>query len=435
MLKTAKKYFKELEEVYIYELFNLAKIEHLKIGQSVTVNDNILFGVILSGQLKSKKYNISVSAGDYMGLFLLNNEKRIEFTAKENSTCIIIDQKAIDLLPKEVLIWITKKNFIFMKESLYKQSFEAQRLSEKIKSLEKIFLQSQIKKFNAYKSSQIVQHIVDNIPKLPSFTNILLNKITDDTLKASDIADYIKTDPSLAALILKTVNSAYYGLKQKILDIHKAVLYLGMNSLYQLIMNDALKAVFPQQGFFKEIHQKSAVISFFASHISEKTKKGNQIVVSTTSLFKYLGNVVSYALENKNQKFDVIVRDMNKEILATILLNSWNFPQQITDLVMWQKAPLQIQPSSLSIELRNNITILYLAESIYNVLINKFDLSQNNYINKYTQYSGLAKKFDKNLVASIVNEIITKTNSAPPIIKQFMEKIMEDKHNEYLLSN
>src|SRR2546430_3965689 len=59
-------------------------------------------------------------------------------------------------------------------------------------------------------------------------------------------SDVCSSDLALAAAILKTVNSAYYGLPEKMSSLHHAILYLGFNNVYQLILENSIKNIMPQ---------------------------------------------------------------------------------------------------------------------------------------------------------------------------------------------
>jgi HD-like signal output (HDOD) protein len=51
-------------------------------------------------------------------------------------------------------------------------------------------------------------------------------------------------DPSLVVRLLRVVNSPYYGLRQKVDDIDRAVVFVGMKNLHNLVVVEALKDVF-----------------------------------------------------------------------------------------------------------------------------------------------------------------------------------------------
>jgi HD-like signal output (HDOD) protein len=78
---------------------------------------------------------------------------------------------------------------------------------------------------------------VDACPKLASLQST--NRALSELLKneqglASQIADVIRRDPSLAARLLRMVNSVYYGLSTQVNDIEEAVFFLGLRQIREL---------------------------------------------------------------------------------------------------------------------------------------------------------------------------------------------------------
>lgn len=72
------------------------------------------------------------------------------------------------------------------------------------------------------------------LPSLPSVLAELQDKASRPTSSVDDLAAVVARDPSLAALILRLVNSAFYGCPQRIETISRAVAVLGMRQLTML---------------------------------------------------------------------------------------------------------------------------------------------------------------------------------------------------------
>ena len=75
---------------------------------------------------------------------------------------------------------------------------------------------------------------------LPPLPEVLVNiQALINTAEANieDISDLIVTDPALTAQILKIVNSAYYGLRNEVLDMKFAIAYIGFNEIYNIVLS------------------------------------------------------------------------------------------------------------------------------------------------------------------------------------------------------
>jgi len=79
-----------------------------------------------------------------------------------------------------------------------------------------------------------IEKIVDSIDRLPTLP-VIYTRLSD-LLAESDstvrtIAEVISEDPTIAAKILKIVNSAFYGFPKKIGNLQRAVVILGLNEI------------------------------------------------------------------------------------------------------------------------------------------------------------------------------------------------------------
>jgi putative nucleotidyltransferase with HDIG domain len=82
------------------------------------------------------------------------------------------------------------------------------------------------------------------LPEVPSLV-FELNEIMANPLTSSgDIAGVVNKSPSLAALLLKLVNSAFYGFRTKIDNITRAVTLIGSKEVSSLAMGITIMAAF-----------------------------------------------------------------------------------------------------------------------------------------------------------------------------------------------
>jgi putative nucleotidyltransferase with HDIG domain len=82
---------------------------------------------------------------------------------------------------------------------------------------------------------------------LPHIAIRLTRLLSDDNSTMQDFEKMIKMDPTLVLRILRVTNSPYYGLRQKISSISRAVVIIGINNLRNIIVTDALKNIFKEE--------------------------------------------------------------------------------------------------------------------------------------------------------------------------------------------
>lgn len=92
----------------------------------------------------------------------------------------------------------------------------------------------------AEQMKQVLGHEVSKLPSLPVVAIKLLKLTQNDTSAAGDLVRLIETDPAITAKVLKIVNSAAYGLRQKISSIKHAVVLVGFTSIRSLAMDVVL---------------------------------------------------------------------------------------------------------------------------------------------------------------------------------------------------
>lgn len=83
-----------------------------------------------------------------------------------------------------------------------------------------------------------VKKIVDGTKTLISPPDVWFRfneAINTPNTTIEDISDIVRTDPSLVANVLKVVNSPYYGIRNKVDTISRAISVIGMDDLYNII--------------------------------------------------------------------------------------------------------------------------------------------------------------------------------------------------------
>ncbi len=83
-----------------------------------------------------------------------------------------------------------------------------------------------------------------DIHPLPHIVGTVTRLINDPESTMKDLEEVIKMDPILVSRLLRLVNSPYYGLVQSVDSIGRAVAFLGMKNLHNLVVTDALKNIF-----------------------------------------------------------------------------------------------------------------------------------------------------------------------------------------------
>ncbi len=119
-----------------------------------------------------------------------------------------------------------------------------------------------------------IEESLIELPNLPhTFVQAMeLSKKTDD-ITIEEVVDIVRNDPLATTRILSIVNSTYYGLRQEVTNIRKAVITLGPGTVTSILMSislidlrTALDASFPIP--FIDLVRHSIATAFLARQIT-----------------------------------------------------------------------------------------------------------------------------------------------------------------------
>ena len=114
---------------------------------------------------------------------------------------------------------------------------------------------------------------VVTLPSLPSSVSRITELINDPTSNLTDVAYVIQTDPALALKTLRLVNSAYYGIGQKVNTVEHAVTMLGIKVIRNLAYTAAVFETF-KRGSNDLLHHSVATGIAMRSLVDQSACRG-----------------------------------------------------------------------------------------------------------------------------------------------------------------
>jgi len=154
---------------------------------------------------------------------------------------------------------------------------------------------------------------IKNLKPIPAVANQLLAVVDNPDTSMEDIANVIQYDPVITASILKTCNSAFFGLKNPAESIKDAVNILGTDQVIELVL------------------MKSGSQALSGSQNGYGLEEGDMWRYSVSSAVIAKQIAVQLSLENKNTIFtSALIKDIGKVILEKYVASSSN---KITSLV------------------------------------------------------------------------------------------------------
>ncbi|MBU2549546.1 MAG: HDOD domain-containing protein [Proteobacteria bacterium] len=85
---------------------------------------------------------------------------------------------------------------------------------------------------------------IDRLAAMPQLIWRILDTINDEKSTAADLQRIMESDMALASKVLSLANSAYYGLRQKVTTIQRAIVIIGYRELEFLVLGAGLADLF-----------------------------------------------------------------------------------------------------------------------------------------------------------------------------------------------
>jgi len=201
-----------------------------------------------------------------------------------------------------------------------------------------------------------------DLPTLPAIFTRLQNAIQDPSTDAADVAKIIENDQSLTLRLLKTVNSAAFGLNSKVDSVERAIALLGFDEVSQIVLAASLIQSSPQSSkgrpfnmekFWKHCIGVGVSARVLAQHIDGLPKDIRQSTF-TAGLVHDIGKLVMLQLfeDDFARAMDVcrmekcnllsaekIIFDFNHCDAGSYLLDIWNMPRNMVKAVELHHSP------------------------------------------------------------------------------------------------
>ena len=200
---------------------------------------------------------------------------------------------------------------------------------------------------------------VESVPSMPAAAAEVVQLLQDPYVEIDDLMRAIEYDPGLTSNVLRLANSAYFGFAGAIDSVKKAIIRLGMRTIYHLVVASAVAPMadrpvrgydLPAGGLWK--HSVSVAVGTqemakilglklpgyaFSAGILHDVGK----IVLGTYLEVDAAPIVSLAYEERIS-FEVAERrvlGIDHAEVSAILLDSWGLPSSLVDVSRWHHQP------------------------------------------------------------------------------------------------
>ena len=258
-------------------------------------------------------------------------------TAGGASSVIELSALAFDLLPP-----VTQRTLARIAASSSARRFDAlaaRHAAVSARSVELMAVVTATGRASRVLDVPAMREALAEIPALPVQAIGLAVKLLDDRTHAEEMVESIKNDPALASLVLKRVNSSYYGLETKVSDHYRALLLLGTVSVYQLILESAVESVIPDVPESREIQARATLVAVLAYEIALVSGQVNPLVASTIGLLHNIGDSIALLIRRTRPDVAGLLDCIESPALGATVLAGWGLPERVHAVVQRQDQP------------------------------------------------------------------------------------------------
>lgn len=274
-------------------------------------------------------------------------------------------------------------------------------------------------------SSDLIQDILNKIPKLPMYATELTAKLLDEKTTPQQVGDSIRSDPSLAGIVMKTVNSPFYNFPQKIADLNRAVVILGFNTVYQIVLQEGVKSTMPQTDDFEKLQERSYITSLIAHEISNLSTRDKSGINTTIAILHDIGQSVILLLKKRNPKISELLNSLDHAKLGAALLGNWELPDNLCKVVQYQDYPEFSPPAKLPAEILDELSVLYLSRVCYERMTDN-DADETGSASFFIDYASVLnfpkQSPDDFLKDKIVPALLKNKNRLPQELKYSLQR-------------
>lgn len=215
------------------------------------------------------------------------------------------------------------------------------------------------------------------IPPRPSVVAAVMEERNSADPNLARIGQLVAADVGLSAAMIKTVNSPFYGLRQKVTDIDRAVSMLGMKNVVSLVTSLSLRNAVPVQGldrFWDSAARTALVAAFLAKQLGCAPKEDahlfglfhNAGIPLMMKRFPDYRETLMQADSDVSRAFTEVEDERhgtNHAVVGSLLATSWQLPEHMR-LAITRHHDLGVYQSTLDSASLNLIAIAHLAEHI-----------------------------------------------------------------------
>lgn len=235
------------------------------------------------------------------------------------------------------------------------------------------------------------------IPPCPKILLDLSEEARKDAPDFQRIEKLICADVGLSAALIKTINSPFYGLRNKVHSVMQAIHMLGLSQLSMMVMSMALREILKGENQiemerFWDVSTRVAIISSYIAcrlpYMGSEANKKRQIFKDeayTYGLFQDCGipimlnhyatykETLGLANQMPDQRFTAVEDaeyGKNHAMVGYLMAKSWGLPEAMTQAIRFHHEHVSLSSEEISLpkESKDFIALALLAERAIQII-------------------------------------------------------------------
>jgi HD-like signal output (HDOD) protein len=183
-----------------------------------------------------------------------------------------------------------------------------------------------------------------DLPACPSTLVKLSLLMAEEDCTTEQLAEVIEKDMALSSAVVRTVNSALFGLLKRVETVHEGIRYLGMAQVAGLTYEIGLRGAFPPGPLLQAIWDRAGIRGLAMGNIARQLDV-DPWLAHTMGLFAESGRAVLIAYDNQRYtaldtqnpdetqlaEAEIAAFGVSHAALGAALCQSWGLSREVAD--------------------------------------------------------------------------------------------------------
>jgi two-component system cell cycle response regulator len=197
-----------------------------------------------------------------------------------------------------------------------------------------------------------------SLPSLPSVAVRVLELTKNPDVGVEQLAGAIQNDQALAAKVLRTVNSSFYGLRQRCTTIHQSIVMLGLSAVKSLTLgfslvasvNEVADGTFDYVSYWRRGLYSGVAAKLIAKQIGEDFEdeaflSGLLQDIGMMAMYQALGDAYMEVVDETEDDHRKLVRcelnafELQHPVVGALLGKRWRLPDQLVMPIKFHERP------------------------------------------------------------------------------------------------